>query len=113
MSKYHAKKTEYDGIVFDSRREANRYAQLKILEEAGEISNLELQVKFVLIPAQRIDGKVVERECSYKADFVYDEIDERGNKHKVVEDVKGVKTEAYKIKKKMLLYVHGVQIREV
>lgn len=109
MSKYRAKKTEVDGIIFDSKKEAKRYQELILLEKAGYISNLERQVKFVLIPAQRINGKVAERECSYIADFVY--LDEGGKK--VVEDTKGVKTKDYIIKRKLMLWVHGIRIKEV
>ena len=108
-SKYKAKKTEIDGIVFDSKKEAKRYQELILLERAGVISDLQRQVKFVLIPVQRINGKVVERECSYVADFVY--LDEAGKK--VVEDTKGVKTKDYIIKRKLMLYVHGIRIKEV
>ena len=120
-SKYGANKTEVDGITFDSRKEARRYAQLKLMERAGAISDLQLQVKFILIPAQRepdktgkrggvIKGKTIERECSYIADFVYVDND---TGETVVEDAKGMKTEVYKIKKKLMLYVHGVKIKEV
>ena len=87
-SKYGAHKTVVkaaDGvgeIVFDSKKEARRFAELRFLEQCGRISNLKRQVKFVLIPAQRtpdtvgkrggvIKGKLLERECSYYADFVY------------------------------------------
>lgn len=107
-NKYHNQKTEYNGILFDSRREANRYAELLLLERAGEIKNLQRQVKFVLIPSQKDGKKVVERECSYVADFVYDE-----NGETVVEDAKGVPTPEYVIKRKLMLYVHHVRIREV
>ena len=62
-SKYHSRKQTIDGYVFASKREAQRYSELKMLEKAGEISNLELQKRFELIPSQRIDGKVVERPC--------------------------------------------------
>ena len=119
-SKYGANKAVVDGITFDSRHEARRYSELKLLERAGEISDLELQVKFVLIPAQKepdrigarggvIKGKTIERECSYIADFVYK--DKSGVQ--VVEDAKGMKTEVYKIKRKLMLFVHGIQIKEV
>ena len=107
MNKYHNKKVCYNGIAFDSKKEARRYSELLLLERAGVITNLQRQVPFVLIPSQRINGKVVERECKYIADFVYTE-----NGKKVVEDTKGMKTEAYKIKKKMLLYFHGIKIKE-
>ena len=112
MSKYRNKKTEYDGITFDSKKEAARYAELKLLERAGEIKLLERQKKFVLIPAQRQDGKLIERECAYKADFTY--LERQGAEWvAVVEDVKGKRTDTYKIKRKLMLYQHGIRIREV
>ncbi len=123
-SKYGSRKVTVDGITFDSKKEAGRYQQLKLLERAGEISGLLLQVKYVLIPAQREPcndiytsgakkgcfkpGKLLEKECSYVADFVYI----RGGKT-VVEDTKGFRTEAYKIKRKLMLHIHGIRIKEV
>lgn len=70
VSKYNSKKTVVDGQTFDSKKEANRYKELRLLEKAGVIKDLRTQVKFKLIPAQRDEatGKVIERECSYKAD---------------------------------------------
>lgn len=109
-SKYGAKKTVVDGIVFDSRKESRRYVELKLLQKAGEISNLELQKKFLLIPSQKLGGKVVERECSYVADFVYTDT-KTGNI--VVEDTKGIKTKDYIIKRKLMLYVYGIKISEI
>lgn len=109
-SKYGAKKTVVDGIQFDSKKEARRYAELKLLQKAGEISNLELQKKFLLIPSQKLGGKVVERECSYVADFVYTDT-KTGNI--VVEDTKGIKTKDYIIKRKLMLYVYGIKISEI
>jgi hypothetical protein len=106
-SKYGAKKVTVNGITFDSRKEAKRYEELVLLERAGKVSNLETQVKFELIPSQRIDGKVVERAVTYKADFVYLE-----NGKKVVEDTKGFMTPEYIIKRKLMLYVHGIQVKE-
>ena len=108
MNKYHAKKCEWDGEVFDSKKELQRYKELKLLEKAGEIQNLRRQVKYVLIPTQRIDGKVVEREVAYKADFVYEADGET-----VVEDAKGVKTTDYIIKRKMMLLFYNIRIKEV
>lgn len=109
MSKYNSKKTVVDGQKFDSKKEARRYQELLLLEKAGEIKNLSRQVKFVLIPSQRDEnGKVVERECSYKADFTYEE----GIKT-VVEDVKGFRTKEYIIKRKLMLWRYGIRIREV
>ena len=111
-NKYHAKKCEWDGEVFDSKKELQRYKELKLLEKAGEIQNLRRQVKYVLIPSQRIDGKVVERECSYIADYVYEE-----NGETVVEDVKGCKKGAgydvFVLKRKMMLLFHNIRIKEV
>lgn len=108
MSKYGNKKVKIDGRTFDSQKEARRYADLAILEKAGEIRNLRTQVRFLLIPEQRMGGKVVERECSYVADFVYDDIDGT-----IVEDTKGFRTLDYIIKRKLMLHVHGIRIREV
>ena len=103
MSKYKNVKTTIDGITFDSKKEATRYAELKLLARSGLIQNLRLQVPFELIPKQ--DG---ERAVKYITDFVYTE-----NGETVVEDVKGIKTDVYKIKKKLMLKVHGLRIKEV
>ena len=107
-SKYGAKKVTVNGIQFDSKREARRYLELSALEMAGQIRDLQLQVKFELIPSQRIDGKVVERSCDYVADFVYEQ-----NGETIVEDSKGHRTKDYIIKRKLMLRVHGIRIREV
>lgn len=96
MSKYNNKKTIVDGIAFDSKKEAYRYEELKILEKANIIKNLARQVPFELIPKQR-----GERAVRYIADFVY--IDTKtGNI--IVEDVKGFKTDVYKLKRKLFKY---------
>ena len=94
--KYGNVKTIVDGIKFDSKKEAKRYGQLKLLEQAGEISVLRLQVKFIL------------SVCTYVADFVY------YNKDMVliVEDCKGMKTPVYRLKKKMMKHEHGIEILE-
>lgn len=108
--KYHAKKTEVDGILFDSTKEARRYVELKALERAGEISNLQRQVRYELIPSQKgEDGKVIERACSYLADFVYVDADGKT----VVEDTKGIRTSAYIIKRKLMLQRYGIRIQEI
>lgn len=107
-NKYKNIKVTVDGIRFDSSKEAKRYQDLKLLERAGVISGLRLQVPFELIPKQMKDGKVLERAVTYKADFVYWE-----NGKVVVEDVKGVKTRDYVLKRKLMLYVHGIQIKEI
>lgn len=106
-SKYHNRKTTVDGIMFDSRKEAVRYRELRLLERAGEIRNLRLQVKYEIIPKM---GK--ERATYYIADFVYEERKD-GRWETVVEDCKGMKTDVYKLKKKLMRHVHGIEIREV
>lgn len=109
--KYGNKKVVLDGIKFDSKREAERYSYLKVLERVGEIEQLELQKKFVLVPAQRNKaGKVTERAITYRADFYY--FNKKQGKW-VVEDAKGVKTAVYKMKKKLMRSVHGLNIVEV
>lgn len=121
-NKYKSIKTTVNGIEFDSRKEARRYQELLLLQRAGVIRNLQMQVKYVLIPAQYeeyerygkkgqrlLDGKrLLEKECSYIADFVYEE-----NEKTIVEDTKGVKTKDYIIKRKLMLYVHGIRVKEV
>lgn len=120
-SKYGADKVEINGIKFDSKREARRYRELALLERAGSITDLRLQVKFVLIPAQREPdtigkrggvkrGKLIERECAYIADFVYTDT---STGEQVVEDTKGMRTTEYIIKRKLMLYVHGIRIKEI
>lgn len=99
-NKYHAKKATQDGITFASQKERNRYCELKLLERAGRIRNLELQPKFYF----DINGI----RCGfYKADFVYFEGEKR-----VVEDVKGFKTPLYKFKKRIVAALYNVEILE-
>lgn len=105
-SKYHAKKTCVDGITFDSKREADRYLVLKNMEEDGDIEDLRRQVRYELIPAFDVDGRHY-RPVSYVADFVY-----RENGHEVIEDVKGIKTDVYRLKSKLVAYRYGMNIRE-
>lgn len=107
-SKYGNRKVALDGFKFDSAHEANRYQQLKLMERAGRIANLRLQVPFELIPAQRVDGKVVERNVKYIADFTYTK-----DGRLIVEDAKGFRTAEYKLKRKLMLYFHGIRIQEV
>lgn len=102
MHKYRNEKVIVDGISFDSKKEAARYRELKMLERSGAISGLKMQVPFELIPKQ--SG---ERACIYKADFVYYQ---QGKK--IVEDTKGFKTDVYKIKRKLMLYRYGIKIKE-
>lgn len=119
-SKYRAKKTIAYGITFDSKKEADRYRVLKELEATGEIRDVKCQAKFVLIPAQREpdtigarggkkQGALIEREVSYWADFTYFTPDGE----LVVEDVKGIRTPEYIIKRKLLLYMAGIRIKEI
>lgn len=107
-SKYGARKVMCDGIMFDSLHEAERYRELKLLERAGKISDLRLQVPYILLPSQKVAGVVVERPVKYIADFVYKE-----GSTTVVEDAKGVRTKEYILKKKMMLFFHKIAIREV
>lgn len=107
-SKYGNKKVVVNGIQFDSKREARRYLELDAMAKAGQIQNLRRQVKYELLPYQRADGKLLERGVSYKADFVYEQ-----NGETVVEDAKGRRTTEYIIKRKMMLFFHGIQVREV
>lgn len=107
-SKYGSRKITRDGITFDSQKEYRRFVELRLLERAGKVTDIQRQVKFELIPSQRISGKVVERACTYVADFVYQE-----NGKKVVEDTKGFKTKDYIIKRKLMLWVHGIRIKEI
>lgn len=120
--KYGNKKVTVDGITFDSKREARRYRELMLLQKAGQICDLELQKEYVLVPAQyetyerygkngkRLkDGKrCVENAVKYKADFVYQQ-----DGVTVVEDTKGMRTKDYIIKRKLMLYVHGIRIKEI
>ena len=108
MTKYHSRKITVDGITFDSKKEYFRWCELSLLAKAGKVTDLQRQVKFELIPSQRIDGKVVERPCAYVADFVYKQDGET-----IVEDTKGFRTADYIIKRKLMLSVHGIRIREV
>mgnify|MGYP002576935201 CR=1 FL=1 len=108
-SKYGNRKVVMDGMTFDSVKEYRRFCELRLLERAGEVAELRRQVKFELLPSQRVDGKVVERPVTYIADFVYTDKDGR----QVVEDTKGVRTKEYIIKRKLLLHKYGIRIREV
>ncbi len=102
-NKYGARKvTAPDGQVFDSQKEYNRWCNLRLLERAGKISDLKRQVSYELIPKQ--NG---ERACRYVADFVYNE-----DGKTVVEDCKGFRTEGYKVKRKLMLWVHNIKIKE-
>lgn len=107
-SKYHAKKTTVDGITFDSKREADRYLVLKGMEEDGLISDLRRQVRYELVPAFDVDGRHY-RPVYYVADFVY--VDKETGKT-VVEDVKGMRTDVYRLKSKLFARRYGMSIKE-
>lgn len=119
-NKYQAQKCEFKGEKFDSKHELSRYLELRLLERSGEITGLKRQVKFELIPTQRepdaygkrggvVKGKVIEHGVNYIADFVYK--DKQGKI--VVEDTKGMRTKEYVIKRKLMLYLHGIKIKEI
>lgn len=125
-NKYGARKVTVDGITFDSCKEAERYQQLKLLQRAGKIDCLRLQVPFELVPAQYEEtgevyskgsrkgqpkqGKCIEKSVVYLADFVYIEDGRR-----IVEDVKGMRTKDYILKRKLFRYRYGseYEFREV
>lgn len=114
MSKYKNKKTEIDGIVFDSSKEARRYKDLVSLEKAGKIKNLGMQIKYNIviggIPIKIRSARYKNgRQLSYIADFVYWDNE---NGEEVIEDTKGYRTDAYKIKK-ALMEAMGHEITEL
>ena len=104
MAKYNNTKIRVDGRLFDSKAESARWLELLLLERVGEITELERQVEYELIPKQK-----GERAVKYIADFRY--VDHEGKT--VVEDTKGVKTPVWIIKRKLMLRVHGIRVREV
>ena len=110
MSKYHSKKTEVCGITFDSKAEAERFMELDMLEKVGAIKDLALQVPFVLIQGKRWSDGKKHRDTKYVADFVYTDA-ETGET--IVEDVKGFKTDLYRIKRELMKERYNIEIREV
>ena len=126
MNKYHSKKTRLsDGTVFDSRKEARRWQQLRLLESRGEIQDLKRQVEYELVPNQyeilerysdktgkrlKDEKRLAERRVCYVADFVYTKDGEI-----VVEDTKSpvTRTKDYIIKRKLMRHIHGIVIREI
>ena len=118
-TKYGSKKITRDGMTFDSLKEYRRFCELLLLQKAGAITELRRQVEYELIPAQREPdtvgvrggvkkGKTIELAVKYVADFVYKE-----NGKEIVEDTKGFKTKDYIIKRKLMLWVHGIRIKEI
>lgn len=128
-TKYHSKKITRDGITFDSLKEYRRFRELSLLQRAGAITELKRQVEFELIPAQfeeiptgefykrgehkgqpKMKRVCVEQSVKYIADFVYRDVDTNKT---IVEDTKGFRTKEYILKRKMMLYFHGIKISEV
>lgn len=125
MNKYGNKKVTINGEVFDSKREAMRYKDLMFLERCGAILGLRRQVTYELLPVQRekstkvykkgrkkgqpIEGKIIEKAVTYIADFVYTDA---ATGKMIVEDAKGMRTRDYIIKRKLMLYIHGIKISE-
>ena len=103
--KYGNKATVRDGITFHSKREADRYVQLKLLEISGRIRELKLQPEFRL----EVNGMLI---CKYRADFAYEELQRSGQWAAIVDDSKGYKTRGYLLKKKLMKACHGIDIRE-
>jgi hypothetical protein len=125
-NKYHAEKVKVDGEVHASKKEYQRFCELNLLERIGKINNLRRQVKFELVPSQWEEVETddyylrgpkkgqpkkkrvcVEQAVSYIADFVYEE-----NGNEIVEDTKGMRLADYIIKRKLMLYVHGIKVVE-
>ena len=109
--KYHNKKTMFDGIKFDSKKESQYYAILKVLEKAGKIRDLRLQVPFVLIETFKVDDRTY-RKTKYIADFTY--YDDKDKLHVI--DVKSDATrkdKTYQLKKKLMAWKYGIEIEEV
>ena len=111
MNKFGAKYTQIDGLVFDSKREAARYIDLKLLQQAGKISGLTCQVPFVLAPGCRLHGDKRSRPpIRYKADFVYSALP---SGVVVVEDVKGMDTPMGRLKRHLMATTLGIQVRVI
>ena len=108
QNKYHNQKIAIDGIKFDSKKEARRYKELKLLERAKAITDLKLQPKYLLQPKFSYKGQI-QRAVYYIADFSYIQ-----DGKAIVEDVKGHKTEVYKLKRKLFLSKHrDIDFREI
>lgn len=128
-SKYNAQKISVDGMTFDSIREFRRYSYLAMLQEKGQIKDLRRQVPFPLLPAQyeqleevyqrgprkgqHKTGECLEKSVTYVADFVYLYRTLEGEWIQIVEDAKGFRTDDYVIKRKLMLWVHGIRVIEV
>ena len=109
VRKYHNKKVIYDGYTFDSIREKNYYIKLKLLEKSGKIKELELQKEFELQPSFKLNNKT-SRKITYRADFTYKTTED--DKLHVI-DVKGFRTDVYRLKKKLFEYKYRIEIEEI
>lgn len=109
VAKYHNKKVKYDGYTFDSIREKNYYIKLKLLEKAGKIKELELQKEYELQPSFKLNNKT-SRKITYRADFTYKTAED--DKLHVI-DVKGFRTDVYRLKKKLFEYKYRIEIEEI
>ena len=109
VRKYHNKKVEYDGYTFDSIREKNYYIKLKLLEKAGKIKELELQKEYELQPSYKLGNKT-SRKITYRADFTYKSTED--DKLHVI-DVKGFRTDVYRLKKKIFEYKYKIELEEI
>ena len=107
-SKYKNAITVVDGITFHSRAEARRWSALRLMERAGEIRDIEMQVEYLLIPSQKKPGGGTERAIKYVCDFEYVRDGKR-----VIEDVKGMRTPDYIIKRKLMLHIFGIEVVEI
>ena len=107
MSKYRNRKVDYKGMKFDSKKEYIRYLVLEDMERKKEISNLRRQVSFQLIPPFELDGKKY-KGIKYIDDFVYQK-----DGKTIVEDTKGILTDVYKVKRKLMAYIHKIKIKEI
>lgn len=129
-SKYNAQKICVDGMTFDSIREFRRYCCLEKMKEKGFVRDIRRQVVFPLLPAQyeqleeiyvkgpkkgqHKQGVCLERSVNYVADFVYEFKDlGTGKWCRIVEDAKGFRTDDYVLKRKLMLWIHGIRVREV
>lgn len=108
-NKFNAKSKVIDGHKFPSLKEAKRYKELKLLEKAGNIKNLELQPKFEIIPKQKYRGKTL-RKAEYTPDFKYYDVD---NNEWVIEEVKGMPTVDYVLRKKLFILKYGNEYKFV
>ena len=110
QNKYHNKKVQYDKMTFDSKKEYSYYLKYKLMEQAGEIKDLKMQVPFTLIETFKLQDKTY-RKTIYKADFTF--VDKEGKYHVIDVKSKATRTQVYQLKKKLLAWKYGIEIEEV